>query len=88
MTKIQTTINNLKEVIAAAEVVVTKLEEQHTWKHGDVFKSTFGGTMMYLGFSIKSPQVVNLGENVVGLALNKDRCLDGATFLFNIREKL
>ncbi len=64
-----------------------KLKQDHVWSHGDVFRPKWAVTaMIYLDFG-RSFEVYNLRSSV-GPATNKTHCLDGAKFLFNIREKL
>ena len=99
MTELQVTINNLKEVIIAADLVLEKLEKakkdletppQHKWEHGDIFRADIGSIMMYLGFTYDDPQLVCVGGLCEGLVEKKyfNEVLREGKFLFNIKEKL
>ena len=67
---------------------------EHVWEHGDVFKSghpTNSGRMMYIhqdeGHRKRQPQVIYIDHDICAYSpLN--RYLDGAKFLFNIKEKI
>jgi len=99
MTELQVTINNLKEVCIAAEMVLEKLKKAqkdletpppHVWKHGDIFKTRTNNIMVYLKFTTKPPQTVCIVGDCGGLVQRKhfNNVLHNAKFLFNIKEKL
>lgn len=91
MSELQKTINNLKQVLEAGDVVLRKLleeeeaEPEHVWEHGDVFENKCGVKMVYLTL-LDGDLVFRLSSICQG-----HRPIDflpGATFLFNIKEKL
>ena len=99
MTKLQVTINNLKDVCIAAESVLEKLEKaqkdletppQHKWEHGDIFKTSIGNIMIYLRFTVGLPRTVCIVGICGGLVQQGhfNNVLHNARFLFNIKEKL
>ena len=76
-----------------AQAVLDKFypKPEHVWEHGDVFESGNGNgnIMIYMKYegSGKSPQAFCIHGPIGGPALSLD-CLDGAKFLFNIKEKI
>ena len=101
MTELQVTINNLKEVCIAADLVLDKLEKAqkdletpplHKWKHGDVFENRYGTAMICI------EDMRNGQESQIRVyCLTGPGCdcthssavfLEKAKFLFNIKEKL
>lgn len=84
------------ESYGAAQAVIDKFypKPEHVWENGDVFLS---GThihittpMIYIhtACSNKKDLIYSLDKSIGGPATNKDECMNGATFLFNIREKI
>ena len=72
-----------------AQAVLDKFQPKHISKHGDVFESARGIKMIYMHYYSNRPaQAIGLIEPVAGPALDMDSCMDGAEFLFNIREKI
>ena len=64
---------------------------EHVWENGDVFESGVGlqNPMIYHHYGDnRKDQVFSLDVNIGGPARNFAACLGGATFLFNIKEKL
>ena len=99
MTELQVTINNLKEVIIAADLFLQRLEKAqkdletpppHEWEHGDIFETRVGCIMVYLKFIYGRPRTVCIVGMTGGLVEHKNfkMALQDAKFLFNIREKL
>ena len=97
MTELQVTINNLKEVIIAADLFLQRLEKvqkdlekPHQWEHGDIFKTGTGSIMVYLKFTSGRPRTVCVYGPTGGLVRQKDfnGVLQSAKFLFNIKEIL
>lgn len=98
MTELQVTINNLKEVCIAAEIILEKLEKAqkdletspHKWEHGDIYETSTSCIMVYLKFTSGRPRTVCIVGPTGGLVLQEhfDGALRDAKFLFNIREKL
>jgi len=77
---------------AIAQRVLDKFYPTHVWENGDVFLSGFDRHlpliyMKYTGTG-RPPQVFSLDRIIGGPALNIERAMDGAKFLFNIREKM
>jgi len=67
---------------------------EHVWEHGDVFESGHpinSGTMMYIrlneGNKKCQPQVVYVNQDTYSYS-SPEAYLNGAKFLFNIREKI
>ena len=99
MTELQVTINNLKEVCIAAELVLEKLEKAqkdlespHGWKHGDVFETRYGSPMICI-----DDMCNGRNSRIRVYCLTGPGCdcthssvvfLEKAKFLFNIKEKL
>ena len=80
-----------KKVEKTADVLAyikTQPKPRHVWKHGDVFRSSSGHDMMYI--KIHDVSLVIDFNQAAGFSrdLCTKICLIGATFLFNIREKL
>jgi len=74
-----------------AQAVLDKFypKPQHVWKHGDVFVSSNGNTMIYFNFCAgRKPQAVCVEAPVGGPSLNLENSLRNAKFLFNIKEKI
>lgn len=94
MTGLQVTINNLKEVIIATDLVLTKLEKAqkdlevppHKWEHGDVFRNSSNVEMIYIKLGDESAEVFCL-SNCTGHH-KPELWLSDGKFLFNIKEKL
>ena len=97
MTKlqVQVTINNLKEMVIAAEMVLEKLEKAqkdletpppHKWKHGDVFENRWGVTMICI-MQFGRTQVFCM-PGPCSSTHDPDEILREGKFLFNIKEKL
>jgi len=77
-----------------AQAVLDKFQPKHIWKHGDVFRNGNKhnpGTMMYLhpekDYRGREPQVVYVHKDTYPYA-PVEQYTDGATFLFNIKDKL
>ena len=94
-TELQVTINNLKEGVIAAELMIDTLEkakevETHKWEHGDIYETWTGNIMVYLKFAFGPPQTVCLEGLCSGMVKPEhiERTLQNAKFLFNITEKL
>ena len=99
MTELQVIINNLKEVIIAADLTLQRLERAqkdletpppHVWKHGDIFKTSTNNIMIYLKFTVEPPRAVCVVGLCGGLVQKGHftNVMRGAKFLFNIKEKL
>jgi len=76
----------------AAQKVLDKFYRKHVWENGDVFLSGSNSKMpmIYIKYTCtgRSPQVFSLDRIIGGPALDIESVMDGAKFLFNIREKL
>ena len=77
-----------------AQAVLDKFQPKHVWKHGDVFKNgnkSSPGTMMYIHpekqFGEREPQVIYVYRDTYPYD-SVERYTNGATFLFNIKDKL
>jgi hypothetical protein len=100
MTELQVTINNLKELIIAAEFGLEKLEKaqkdletpsQHKWEHGDVFSNCKTSTMICIrdiAASTKPIRVFCLSGIGCDFGHLPEDFLKDGKFLFNIKEKL
>jgi hypothetical protein len=72
-----------------AQAVLDKYYPPHEWVHGDVFKNRNTTKMIYIANHNATRRAVYCVEGTCDLDHSDvDRHLDGATFLFNIREKL
>ena len=69
-----------------AQAVLDKFQPKHVWRHGDVFK-TWAFTMMYIHSRTGTQQVVYLDSDREPTRWVSG-CLNGATFLFNIADKI
>lgn len=78
--------------IQIAQAVLDKFypEPEHEWENGDVFVHGETGTMIYLKSNLEPAQVFYLYGVNIGCAATcpANSYLNGAKFLFNIREKL
>ena len=69
-----------------AQAVLDKYQPEHVWEHGDVFKRESGTVMIYIDTIGKGASVFCVDHKpYVNGGLS---CTDGATFLFNIKDKL
>ena len=94
-TELQVTINNLKEGVIAAELMIDTLEkakevETHKWEHGDIYETRRGNIMVYLKFVFGPPRTVCIKGICGGMVEPEhfEHTLQDAKFLFNITEKL
>ncbi len=78
-----------------AQAVLDEFQPKHVWKHGDVFRSSWGSTMIYIILEKKSLAYCVQTEytkhayahpNVAVPSLSA--AIEDATFLFNIKDKL
>ena len=67
-----------------AQAVLDKFQPKHVWKHGDVFETKTGGTIMVYLIVADGPVVYVLDYSGPGKG-TVDYCLKDATFLFNIK---
>ena len=100
MTKLQVTINNLKDVCIAAELVLEKLEKAqkdletpppHKWEHRDIFENQFRNIMICIEditFAPKELLVFCLTAGGCDCHHHSGDFLPKGKFLFNIKEKL
>lgn len=95
MTELQVTINNLKEGVIAAELMIETLEktkesEPHKWEHGDVFQNEFGVIMIHIRSDIPNTQNVFVFciSGACDCYHKPSDFLKHGRFLFNIKEKL
>lgn len=70
-----------------AQAVLDKYQPVHVWEHGDVF-DVGGCKMMYLRWYDHRSGVMHLDTFNTGVHNRVDDYLCGATFLFNIKDKL
>lgn len=74
-----------------AQAVLNKFQPKHVWKHGDVFELSKGTILIYLVGEHEEELVFKISG--YGFTAHNDNqtaayWLRGATFLFNIKEKL
>ena len=94
----QIVINNLKDGIIAAELMIETLEktkeaETHKWEHGDIFLNEFGVHMIY----IRAMDIETRSTSKEAVYCISGSCdcwhkpadfLKNVKFLYNIKEKL
>ncbi len=94
MTELQVTINNIKEVLIAGDLIVKKLEKaqkdlekppEHKWKHMDVFMGRSGAEMIFI--TCAGEDKVYCIDCCIGHGETRE-WTENAKFLFNIKEKL
>ena len=76
-----------------AQAVLDKFQPKHVWKHGDVFKASWGSVLVYIVLDAESLAYCMLGDYSCSreythpstVTPNTQVCLDNATFLFNIK---
>lgn len=71
---------------AQARAVLDKFQPEHVWMHGDVFRTKNNGSLMIHLVLFDGPVVYILeysGPDKGAVSY----CLEGATFLFNVRDK-